>query len=325
VVKWSQVAQWSNVMHNWKWLIKRNEMLEAATNGRFIIESHPHGEIMSGKEAFDATNDGTIDALNSTMHTWIGKIPASPLFAARPLGFTSTQMVAWLENGGGLEYMYEVLEPFNFGYTGYTYVTTPEDFCWSNVDMSTLEAWKGVKFRCKGFWAEVLEDPRVGASVTTIAGAELYAAGEKGILDAWEYSNASTDIQLAFYEICDYLMVPGIHQPSTVTWEAVNANSWAALPDDLKVIYDAVNHAIAPMAYTDQVIEDARAFEQFAAMPDLEIITLPDKLQADFLEIADDLYAKKSAEDPFFDKVYKSQVDFKKTWKYFEEFQSPKV
>ncbi|MFH1925961.1 MAG: hypothetical protein ABIK32_05670 [Chloroflexota bacterium] len=312
-------------MHNMKWLYKRNEMLEAASNGRFIIESHPTGAIMHGDEAFDATHDGTIDALNSTMHTWIGKISASPLFAARPMGFTSTQMVAWLEHAGGLDYMYEVLEPFNFGYTGYTYVTTPEDFCWSNVDMSTLEAWKGVKFRCKGFWADVLSDPRVGASVTTIAGAELYAAQEKGILDAFEYSNAATDIALGFYEISKYLMVPGIHQPSTVTWEAVNADSWAKLPDDLKVIYDAVNHAIAPMAYTDLVIEDAKAFEFFASYPGLEIIVLPDKLQQQFYEIADDLYAKERAADPFFDKVYASQEEFKKTWKLFEQYQSPKM
>jgi TRAP-type mannitol/chloroaromatic compound transport system substrate-binding protein len=311
-------------MHNMQWLYNRNTMLEAATNGRFIIESHPTGAIMHGKEAFDATNDGTIDALNSTMHTWIGKIPSSPLFSARPLGFTATQMVGWLEHGGGLDYMYEVLEPFNFGYTGYTYVSTPEDFCWSNVDMTTLEAWRGVKFRCKGFWAEVLQDERVGASVTTIAGAELYAAGEKGILDAFEYSNAATDIALGFYEIMKYLMVPGIHQPSTVIWEAVNADSWAALPDDLKVIYDAVNHAIAIQAYTDLVIADAEAFVAFAAMPELTIVNIPDKLQGEFYVIADDLYKTKSAEDPFFDKVYKSQTDFLKQWKLFDLYQSPK-
>ncbi len=311
-------------MHNMKWLYNRNTMLEAATNGRFIIESHPTGAIMHGKEAFDATNDGTIDALNSTMHTWIGKIPSSPLFAARPLGFTATQMVGWLEHGGGLDYMYEVLEPFNFGYTGYTYVSTPEDFCWSNVDMTTLEAWRGVKFRCKGFWAEVLQDERVGASVTTIAGAELYAAGEKGILDAFEYSNAATDIALGFYEIMKYLMVPGIHQPSTVIWEAVNADSWAALPDDLKVIYDAVNHAIAIQAYTDLVIADAEAFVAFAAMPELTIVNIPDKLQGQFYDIADDLYKAKSAEDPFFDEVYKSQTEFLKQWKLFDLYQSPK-
>jgi len=319
-----QVAQWTEPMHNMIWLRKRNQMLAEATNGRFIIESHPHGAIMSGKEAFDATNDGTIDALNSTMHTWIGKIPASPLFSARPMGLTSVQMVAWLEHAGGLEYMREVLKPFNFGYTGYTYVTTPEDLCWSNVRMDTLEAWKGVKFRTKGFWAEVLQDPRVGASVTTIAGAELYSAAEKGILDAFEYSNPATDIALGFYEIMKYLMVPGIHQPATVIWEAVNADSWAKLPDDLKLIYDNINHAIAPLAYTDLVLKDAEALKKFSEMPNLEIITIPDELQQQFFEIADDLYKKKSEEDPFFAKVYQSQLDFLKKWKFFEQYQTPK-
>lgn len=311
-------------MHPQIWLNKRNEMLKAASNGRFIIETHPGGEIMGSKECFDATNDGTIDLFNGTLHTWIGKIPSSPLFSARPLGLTSPQFTAWFEEYGGLDYMKEALKGFNFGYAGYAFISTPEDFCWSNVRMDTLEAWKGVKFRTKGFWAEVLQDPRVGASVTTLSGSELYSALERGILDATEYSTPATDIALAFYEITKYLMVPGIHQPSTVHAEVVNADSWAALPDDLKAMFDYVNKATALKAYSAVVLKDAEALKFFEDYEGLEIIVIPDKLQQQFFEIADDLYKKKSAEDPFFAKVYQSQLDFLEQWKLHDYYQTPK-
>jgi len=302
----------------------RNATLEEASNGRFIIETHPDGAIMGAKECFDATNDGTIDLFNGTLHTWIGKMPASPLFSARPLGFTTPQYVAWFEHYGGNEYVKEMLQGFNFGYAGYTFISTPEDFCWSNVKMDTLESWKGVKFRTKGLWAEVLQDPRVGASVVTLAGGELYSALERGILDATEYSQAATDVALGFYEICKYVMVPGIHQPCTVHSEVVNANSWAALPDDLKAMFDTCNKAAHHQAYSLGILEDAEAFKFFEEYAGLEIIVIPDKLQQQFFEIADDLYKKNSAEDPFFAKVYQSQLDFLTEYKRFENYQTPK-
>lgn len=305
-------------------LYQRNKMLEEASSGRFIIETHPAGAIMGATEAFDATNDGTIDLFNGTLHTWIGKLPASPLFSARPLGFTAPQFAAWFEDYGGLEFEKEMLQDFNFGYAGYMFISTPEDFCWSNVKMDTLEAWKGVKFRTKGLWANILQDPRVGASVVTIAGGELYSALERGILDATEYSIPATDKALGFYEICKYLMVPGIHQPSTVYSEVVNADSWAALPDDLKLLYDYVNKYTNQIGYGEAVLKDAEALKFFEELPKLEIVVIPDKLQQQFFEIANDTYKQESDKDPFFAKVYQNQLDFLKEWRRWANYQTPK-
>jgi len=53
-------------------------------------------------------------------------------------------------------------------------------------------------------------------------------------------------------------------------------------------------------------------------------MVVPDKLQQQFFEIADDLYKTKSAEDPFFAKVYQSQLDFLTEYKRFENYQTPK-
>lgn len=311
-------------MHAQIWVNKRNEMLKAASDGRFIIESHPAGAIMGAKECFDAASAGTIDLAAGTPHTWIGKVPSSVLFSGRPLGLTAEQFAIWLDRYGGLEYMSEAFKDFNFGHIGYCFISSPEDAAWSNRKLDTLEAWEGVKFRSKGFWAEVLQDPRIGASVTTIAGGELYSALERGILDATEYSTPAVDIALGFYEVCKYLMVPGIHQPSTVHAEFVNKDSWEALPADFQAMFDSVTKAAAYQAYLDVLLKDGEALKFFEEYPGLEIVILPDKLQQQFLVVADDLYAQKCAADPFFAEVYQSQLDFLEVYGTYEHYMAIK-
>jgi len=306
-------------------LRKRDEMIKNVSNGRFIIESHPDGALMPMAEIFDACNSGTIDAADFTPHSFIGQIPPAPLFSARPLGMIAQPMMIWLDKVG-LDYFMQAVEPFNFGHAEYYLVSTPEDLCWSRVPLDTVESWKGVKFRTKGFWAETLQDPRIGASVVTLAGSELYNALERGILDATEYSTPVTDKQLGFYEICDYLMNPGIHQPSTTQMEVINDESWANLPDDLKEIYIAVMHALAPQAFNDQVLKDIEAlkfFEELEESGELTMLVIPKALQEHFFVVADDLYKKYREEDPFFDEVYQSQLDFMADFKLHQKYQIP--
>jgi len=297
-------------------------MVEAMSNGRFIIETYADGALMGLKEIFDACNSGTIDTADFTPHTFIGQIPTAPLFSARPLGMVAAPMMIWMDNVG-LDYLAQALEGFNFGHVQYYYISTPEDMCWSNIPMDTVESWKGVKFRTKGFWAEVLQDPRVGASVVTLAGAEVYNALERGILDATELSTPVTDMRLGFHEIAKYLMNPGIHQPSTTCVEVVHEDSWAALPDDLKTIYIAAMHATAKQAFNDNVLLDIEALKFFENYPGLEMVVAPKELQDHFFMVADDLYGKYRDEDPFFAEVYQSQLDFMADFALHVKYQIP--
>ena len=297
-------------------------MIAAMSGGRFIIESYPDGAIMPMNEIFDAANSGTIDAADFTPHSFIGQIPTAPLFSARPLGMIAQPMMIWLDMVG-LDYFMQALEPFNFGYAKPYLVSTPEQLCWSRVPLDTVESWKGVKFRTKGLWAEVLQDPRVGASVTTLAGSEVYNALERGILDAAELSTPVTDKNLGFYEICDYLMNPGIHQPSTTCMEVINEDSWAELPDDFKQIYIGVMDALAPRAFNQQVLLDVEALKFFEAREELTMLNAPQALQEHFFMVADDLYQKYCDEDPFFAEVYQSQLDFMADFKLHQKYQIP--
>ena len=317
-----QATPWTAVELGFQGLLLRNEILKEMSGGRFIIETHPSGAIMGAEDAFDATHNGTIDLFNGTLHTWIGKMPSAPMFSAMPLGLQKEEYQTWLDLYGGQELLMEMFAPYNIGYVQNVVTQTPEGLCWSNVKLDTLQSWKGVKFRTKGIWANILQGPEVGAAVTTLSSSELYSALERGILDALEYSTPATDMALAFYEVAKYYMMPGFHQPATQLSDGVNKDSWNKLPDDMKAMYKAANAVANSMTYGKLVLADAEALAVYEEMPDVEMVVCPVDLQLKFAALADEEYAKQAAADPFFKKVYESQRAFKAQYDFFKSYQT---
>ena len=59
-----------------------------------------------------------------------------------------------------------------------------------------------------------------------MAGGEIFAALEKGTLDATEYSMPAIDEVLGFHKITKFNLFPGWHQVSTSTHFMVNLDLW---------------------------------------------------------------------------------------------------
>ena len=62
----------------------------------------------------------------------------------------------------------------------------PETAGWYRNPITSLDDLKGLKIRFSGLGGMVLNE--IGASATLMAGGEIFAALEKGTLDATEYS-----------------------------------------------------------------------------------------------------------------------------------------
>jgi TRAP-type mannitol/chloroaromatic compound transport system substrate-binding protein len=303
-----------------------SEMVTKASGGRLVLDAYPGGAVVGALETFDAAHAGTIDVSQSWSGYWIGKSPAGPLFGAMPMGFTQPEYVAWLEWGGGLELWWELwgYPKYDFGYIGYCFVIPPEDFMWSRVPVTKLEDFSGLKIRTVGFWGEILSR-YLGASVVTLAGAEVYPAMERGTIDAGEYSLPCIDIVLGFHEIMRYVIVPGIHQPSSVGEVLINKDSWDALPDDLKHIVDYCAKAACHLQMAHSKVEDAKALKFFEELPDdqLQVIVASPEMMDQIREYANMIYDEEAAKDPLFAKVLASQREFKELYDYWKRNMMP--
>lgn len=287
------------------------KVVNVLTDGKLVVKLHPGGAIVPSKEIFDAVGTGVLDMGFTWAGWWMGKFPAAVLLGnSFPDGLQLREMLAWIYTGGGLELWNElyrgqgvvVLPPY--GMLG------PENFCWSRKPIDSLDDFKGLKFRTVGIWGKCLE--RLGARVVSLAGGEVYPALERGVIDAAEFATPAIDKKLGFQEICGYLKVGGIHEPSAPLETLVNEKSWAKLPDDLKPKVEAALKIACFNSINQAMKENAEAMDFFLSNKKLKVSKLTDDLIAQIVQIGNEELDKEAARDAMFAKILQSQRTFRK-------------
>jgi TRAP-type mannitol/chloroaromatic compound transport system substrate-binding protein len=292
------------------------------SNGRLTVNSLTAGSVVGGLEVFDAVGQGVIDASHSISSFWMGKEPAAPMFAAIPLGMDALQYSIWFYQKDGLDLWKEMYAKYNFGFVGPAGVNTAEDFLWSHKPIQKLSDFKGLKIRTVGYWGEIVS--KLGARVVTLPAGEIYGALEKKILDAAEFANPAADYVLGLHQVCKYVHVPGVHQPTTFSELIVNKRSWERLTPDLQAIVKDAAKATTFESWGHCIVEDEKALKKFQEHG-TQIVKLPPQFIRDLKKAADEHYAEKAKKDPFFAKVYKSQQDLLKGYGVWESHMVPQL
>ena len=143
------------------------QTIGAATGGRIKIEVFPAGALVRPFETFDAVGAGVADMYHSYEGYFEKKSPAFQFFAAMPFGFTADELFAWVQYGGGQELWDALSGQFNIKPLLCTN-TGCQMGGWFNREITSPEAFKGLRYRMAGPGAEVLR--RLGAIVVTLAG-----------------------------------------------------------------------------------------------------------------------------------------------------------
>lgn len=290
------------------------------SGGRLTIKSYPAGVLMGALEVADAVRMGTLDAAHSSPSYSVGQLPAAPLFGYIPFGMEAIPYLTWMYEGEGKELFQELYAKFDYGHVIPCGIIPSEDLAWSSKPITTMDDFKGLKFRTSGYWGEILSE--AGASVMMLPAGEVYEAIQRNVLDAGEFSIPSMDKDLAFYEIAEYLLVPGIHQTSTIFDLKVSKRSWNKLPDDLKAIVDVAAKASVLEMLTKCIIADVPALEFFKEKG-VKIQYLDPEIQKELAKKADALMVAKGEKDPFFKKVYQSQKNFRKGYDKYKSLMTP--
>jgi len=284
------------------------------SGGRLIVDMNPSGAIVPAGELVEACHKGVVDISCGWSSYWRGTFPAAPLFGAVECGPTSMEYLSWVMVGGGLELWQEMYD--NKGYN--VKVLPPysvhgcEDLAWSNKPIRTLEDFKGLRFRTGGYyWGKVLQ--KMGASVVTLPGSEVIPSLERGVIDAGEFSMPAIDINMGFHEVCKYLIIPGIHQPSSMDETLVNQKVWDSLPEDLQhILWTAAEQSSLWILQREMELNPP-AFKKFKEAG-ITVISLSPEVQGQAKKLADEIHNETAAKYPFFKKVIESQRAFHKTW-----------
>lgn len=228
-----------------------SDRVSAMSEGRFTIRPYPAGEIVPGLQVMDAVQQRTVEVGQTASYYFAGKNPSFNFDTSIPFGFTARQQTAWLTEGGGLELLRGVFADFNM--INFTAGSTGAQMGgWFNREINSLDDLVGLKFRIPAMGGRVWD--RLGATVQVIAGGEVYAALERGAIDAAEWIGPYDDEKLGFHRVAKYYYAPGWWEPGPTLTFCVNRTAWEALPSAYREIFSA---ACAEVAVNMQARYDA--------------------------------------------------------------------
>jgi TRAP-type mannitol/chloroaromatic compound transport system substrate-binding protein len=183
-----------------------------------------------------------------------------------------------------------------------------QPFGWFKKPVAKVEDLKGLKFRTVGLSIDIFSG--LGMAVNALPGAEIVPALDRGLLDAAEFNNASSDKALGFADVSKVCMLQSFHQSGEQFEILFNKKRYDSLPEDLRNILGyAVQASSADMSWKaiDRYSSD---YKELQEKNGVKFYKTPDAILKKQLDLWDGIVAKRSAENPFFKKAYDSQRAF---------------
>lgn len=279
-------------------------------SGKLKIEVLPAGSVVPAFQLLDAVSKGTLDGGHGVIAYWYGKNSALALWGSGPaFGMDPNMVLAWHQYGGGKALVEEIYKSLNLDVASYMYGPMPcQPLGWFKKPVAKVADMKGLKFRTVGLAVDVFTE--LGTAVNPLPGGEIVPALDRGLIDAAEFNNASSDRVLGFPDVVKNCMLQSFHQSGEQFEILFNKTKLNSLPAELKSIVEyAVQAASADMSWK-AIDRNSKDYIELKTKDKVKFYKTPDAILRAQLEAWDKVIAKKSAENPLFKKVLESQRAF---------------
>ena len=284
--------------------------VNAMSGKELKIEVLPAGAVVKAFDLLDAVSKGTLDGGHGVIAYWYGKNTAVALWGSGPaFGMDPNMLLAWHYYGGGKELLAEIYKSMNMDVVSMLYGPMPtQPFGWFKKPITSVEQMKGLKFRTVGLAVDMYKD--MGAAVNPMPGGEIVPALDRGLLDAAEFNNASSDNLLGFPDVAKVCMLQSFHQASEQFEILFNKKKYDALNDEHKAIIKyAIEAASADMSWK-AIDRYSKDYLDMSTKRGVKFYKTPDAILRKQLQSWDKIMAAKSAENPAFKKVLDSMRVF---------------
>ncbi|MDH3319527.1 MAG: twin-arginine translocation signal domain-containing protein, partial [Betaproteobacteria bacterium] len=171
------------------------------SGGRIRIDYLVGGAVVKSFEVMDAVSKGVLDAGHTVPVYWYGKSKVASLFGSGPInGCDAFQTLAWIYRGGGLDLYKELLDKLGLNVVGFFAMPMPtQPLGWFKKPITNANQLKGLKYRTVGLAADLFQ--QMGAKVTQLSGGEIIPALERGVIDAFEFNNPTSDSRFGAQDV----------------------------------------------------------------------------------------------------------------------------
>jgi len=296
--------------------------VKAASGGRLIVKLFAGGAIVPATKEFDGVLDGSLDCASTAFTYMMDKFSVGSLLEAVVGGMDSIGLMCWYLDGGAAELAEKTVANYNVKLLFPPVMYTSEVWCHSKKVINSPQDIKGLRFRTAGDGGAILS--KLGASVVSIPGGEVYEAMQRGVIDAFEYGTLAVDWSLGFQEVAPYVYLSRSRAATEGGIFVINKGKWEQLTPDLQAIVEQALRASELQFYAEQQKEDYKALQNFKEYG-CEVLKLPASVERAVAEAAKEFYNEKAAKDPLFAEVLQSARDYQKMYEEIQKYDTPVV
>jgi TRAP-type mannitol/chloroaromatic compound transport system substrate-binding protein len=307
-MRWQSTWPQKDIFHEYAldFAKKVNDM----TGGDLKIEVLPAGAVVPAFGLLDAVSKGTLDGGHGVLVYHYGKQTALALWGSGPsFGMDANMLLAWHKYGGGKQLLDKLYKSVNANVVSFPYGPMPtQPLGWFKKPITKADDFKGLKFRTVGLSIDVFTG--LGAAVNALPGGEIVPAMDRGLLDAAEFNNATSDRVLGFADVSKVCMLQSYHQNAEQFEISFNKQKFDALPDKMKaIIENAVEAASADMSWK-AVDRYSKDYVELQTKDKVRFYKTPDSVLQRQLVAYDEAANKKAGENPLFKEIQESQRAF---------------
>jgi TRAP-type mannitol/chloroaromatic compound transport system substrate-binding protein len=316
-MRWQSTWPSKDIFHEFAldYAKKVNDM----TGGDLKIEVLPAGAVVPAFGLLDAVSKGTLDGGHGVLVYHYGKQTALALWGSGPgYAMDANMLLAWHKYGGGKELLAKLYASLGLNVVSFPYgpmYTQP--LGWYKKPITKPEDFQGLKFRTVGLSIDVFQ--AMGAAVNALPGGEIVSAMDRGLIEAAEFNNATSDRVLGFADVAKICMLQSYHQNAEQLEITFNKTKFDSLPDKMKaIIANGVEAASQDMQWKS-IDRYSKDYIELQTKDNVKFYKTPDSVLKKQLEVYDVVAAKKSAENPLFKEIIESQIAFAKRATQWEQ------
>lgn len=268
--KWRMQALWGGGTTPMLYEERFCKRVAELTGGSLEITPFAGGQIVPSAQSFDAVRGGAFQLMKTFDGYTAGKIPAHGFSSTVPFGFPEAdQYEAWFYERGGLELARKSYAP-----AGLTYIAPTvygEEPIHSNVEIRKIADMNGLKGRFVGLASAVMA--YFGVTVSPLPTSEVYSALDKGLIDFADRGDIKANYEEGIQEVSKYLILPGVHQPSTATSYVANTAAYQSLDDQQRAALEVAAREVSGALRQNIIVSNGEYIGKFEEAG-VEVITL---------------------------------------------------
>jgi TRAP-type mannitol/chloroaromatic compound transport system substrate-binding protein len=280
------------------------------TGGDLKIEVLPAGAVVPAFGLLDAVSKGTLDGGHGVLVYHYGKQNALALWGSGPaFGMDANMLMSWHRWGGGKELLVKLYNSVGANVVSFPYgPMATQPLGWFKKPVQKTEDFKGLKYRTVGISIDLFT--AMGAAVNALPGGEIVPAMDRGLLDAAEFNNMTSDRILGFPDVSKVCMLQSFHQNAEQFEITFNKTKYDALPDKLRAIIAMAVSAASQELTWKAIDRYSKDYVEMQTKDKVKFYKTPDAVLKQQMVLYDKIAEKKAADNPIFKEIVESQKVF---------------